>query len=83
MLTCEGLLVTTAGALLGSALLTIAIAVLAPLAQPYGVHLSLRPPAANEWLLLASILATGLIASLVPGWRAWRMALADGLTPRN
>ncbi len=30
-----------------------------------------------------SIVGTGLAASLVPGWRAWRMSLADGLTPRN
>lgn len=83
MLTAEGLLVTAAGLLLGSLLLTLAIALLAPLAQAYGVHLSLRPPTANEGWLLASILAAGLVASLVPGWRAWRMALADGLTPRN
>lgn len=83
MLTAEGLLVTAAGVLLGGLLLTLAITLLAPLAQTYGVQLSLRPPAANEWGLLASILATGLVASLVPGWRAWRMALTDGLTPRN
>jgi putative ABC transport system permease protein len=33
--------------------------------------------------LLLSIIGTGLVASLIPGWRAWRMSLADGLTPRN
>jgi putative ABC transport system permease protein len=84
MLTVEGLLVTTLGALAGVALLAAGILALAPLAQAhFGVHLALRPPAGNELLLLASILATGLFASLVPGWRAWRMSLADGLTPRN
>ena len=84
MLTAEGLLVTTLGVLLGSLLLLLGITALAPFAQTqFGIFLSLRPPTGNEWLLLAVIIATGLLASLVPGWRAWRMSLADGLTPRN
>ena len=29
------------------------------------------------------LILTGLAASLIPGWRAWRMSLADGLTPRT
>lgn len=84
MLTVEGFCVTLLGVLLGCGLLAAGIAVLAPLAQAhFGIHLSLRPFSGNELVLLASILATGLVASLVPGWRAWRMSLADGLTPRN
>jgi len=83
MLTAEGLLVTALGVLLGVALLTAGVAALAPFLQEYGVRLAPRPPAGNEWWLVASILATGLLASLVPGWRAWRMSLADGLTPRT
>ncbi len=84
MLTVEGLLVTALGMLAGAALLAAGIATLAPLAQAhFGVNLALRPPSGSELALLAAILATGLLASLVPGWRAWRMSLADGLTPRN
>jgi len=84
MLTFEGLLVTALGICFGIVLLAAGISGLAPLAQThFGMHLSLRPPGANELALLASILATGLLASLVPGWRAWRMSLADGLTVRN
>ncbi len=84
MLTIEGLLVTTLGVLAGIVLLVAGILALAPLAQAhFGVILSLRPPTANEIWLVLSILATGLAASLVPGARAWRLALADGLTPRN
>lgn len=84
MLTIEGLLVTTLGIVAGTALLVSGIAALAPLAQAhFGILISLRPPSGNELALLASILATGLLASLVPGWRAWRMSLADGLTPRS
>ena len=34
-------------------------------------------------LLLAAVLAAGFLASLVPGWRAYRLSLADGLSPRT
>jgi len=26
--------------------------------------------------------AAGAVASLIPGWRAYRLSLADGLSPR-
>lgn len=84
MLTAEGLLVTTLGVALGLGLLAAASYFFAPLLQAqFGIILQARLLAPGEWLLLSAILATGLIASLVPGWRAWRMSLADGLTPRN
>lgn len=84
MLTFEGLLVTTIGVLAGVALLAVALPAFAPLAEAhFGVHLSWRMLSGNEFALLASILATGLLANLIPGWRAWRMSLADGLTPRT
>lgn len=84
MLTAEGLLVTVLGVLLGCGLLFAAVLLLAPLAQTmFGIHLSARWLAMNEIVLLLSIVLTGLTASLVPGWRAWRMSLADGLTPRT
>jgi putative ABC transport system permease protein len=84
MLAIEGLLVTFLGILVGSAVLSAGLAALAPLAQArFGIQLLLGPPAGNELLLLAAIFVTGLLASLVPGARAWRMSLVDGLTPRN
>lgn len=84
MLVAEGLVVTVAGAVLGFLLMTLGIVLLAPLAQThFGIHLTSRAPAGNEIVLLLSIVATGLAASLVPGWRALRMSLADGLTPRT
>jgi len=35
-----------------------------------------------QWLLLAGLLLAGWAASLLPGWRAYRLSLADGLSPR-
>jgi len=41
-----------------------------------------RLPGGNELMLLGAVILTGMLASIVPGWRAWKMSLADGLTPR-
>lgn len=84
MLTVEGLSVTALGVLLGCGLLAAGTLAFAPWLQAqFGIVLAWRALSINEWWLLAAILATGLLASLVPAWRAWRMSLADGLTPRN
>lgn len=83
MLLAEGLLVTSIGAITGLALLAAASAVAAPwLLDQFGIVLTQRLPTVDELLLVAAIIATGLAASLFPAWRAWRMSLADGLTPR-
>ena len=83
MLTAEGLLVTTLGALLGLALLAAGSGLAAPwLLERFGVVLATRWPGSEELALIGAVILTGLLASLVPGWRAWRMSLADGLTPR-
>jgi putative ABC transport system permease protein len=85
MLTAEGVLVTAAGALLG-----LAAADRRQRTSPRPGCWSARRgarhalPGSEELALIAgAVIATGLLASLVPGWRAWRMSLADGLTPRN
>lgn len=83
MLTAEGVLVTALGTVVGLLLLALASEMAAPwLLERFGVVLASRWPAGGELELLGLVLATGLLASLVPGWRAWRMSLADGLTPR-
>ncbi|MFN3883131.1 MAG: ABC transporter permease [Rhodocyclaceae bacterium] len=83
MLVTEGLVITTLGVALGVLLVSAGIVLFAPFALThFSIHLPLRPPTANEIALMLSIIVTGLAASLVPGWRALRMSLADGLTPR-
>ena len=49
----------------------------------FSIGLQLGAPGAAEWTLMAAVLAGGLLASLVPGWRAYRLSLADGLSPRT
>lgn len=83
LLAIEGGLVTLIGVLFGSVLAVLGIAVLSPWLQAqFGLPLTLGLPTANEWLLLASLLAAGFVASLLPGLRAYRLSLADGLSPR-
>ena len=83
MLAAEGAVITLLGAVLGVAAVGLAIAAAAPWVQAqYGIALTLSPPGATQWGLLGAVLAAGFLASLVPGLRAYRLSLADGLSPR-
>jgi len=84
MLAAEGAMVTLLGVALGVAAVAAAVVALAPwLQSSYGVTLTLSAPSPAQWGLLAAVLAAGFVASLVPGWRAYRLSLADGLSPRS
>ena len=83
LLAAEGSLVTLAGAALGVLATVLLIAAAGPAIQArFGVSLSLSAPTAAQWLLLAGVVIAGMGASLVPGFRAYRLSLADGLSPR-
>lgn len=84
LLAAEGALVTTVGALAGAAAAALGVALAGPwVQQAFGITLRLSAPTATQWGLLAAVLAAGMLASLVPGWRAYRLSLADGLSPRS
>jgi putative ABC transport system permease protein len=84
LLAAEGALVTACGVLLGALASAIVIAALGGWVQSrFGIALQSRLPSASQYGLLAAILASGWLASLVPGFRAYRLSLADGLSPRN
>lgn len=83
LLALEGALVTLLGVLIGVAFTVLGIALLSPWLQAqFGLALRWGQPTLNEWMLLGSLLAAGWIASLLPGVRAYRLSLADGLSPR-
>jgi putative ABC transport system permease protein len=84
MLAAEGAMVTLAGVTLGVAAVAAAAVALAPwLQSSYGITLTLSAPTVAQWGLLGAVVAAGFLASLVPGWRAYRLSLADGLSPRS
>ena len=83
LLTLEGLMVTGGGLLLGLVLLYAASAAAAPFVQArLGIDLALRGLSSAELDWLAAIAVASLLACLIPGYRAYRLSLADGLTPR-
>ena len=84
LLAIEGALVTLAGALLGALAAAAAVLLAGPwLQQRFGITLLPAAPTAAQWGLFAAVLVAGMLASLVPGWRAYRLSLADGLSPRT
>lgn len=83
LLAGEGLLVTLLGALLGMLTTGFFIALAAPWAQMhYGINLKLSAPSQAQLILFAAVVGAGAVASLIPAWRAYRLSLADGLSPR-
>ena len=84
LLALEGLLITVIGVTIGVLLTVVLIAAAGPWVQAqFGIGLKLSAPSATESALLASVLTAGLLASLIPGLRAYRLSLADGLSPRT
>lgn len=83
LLALEGLLMTISGIVIGIAALAGTVVALGPwLQSAFGLSVQLAQPTATHWMLLAALLAAGLLASLLPGWRAYRLSLADGLSPQ-
>jgi putative ABC transport system permease protein len=83
LLALEGGLVTLAGVALGVLGCWAAVAGLSGWIQgQFGLTLTAAAPGAPEWRLIGALVAGGWLASLVPGWRAYRLSLADGLSPR-
>jgi putative ABC transport system permease protein len=83
LLAAEGALITACGVLLGAAAQFVAIALLRGWVQThFGIALQARLPSTEELVLLAAVLLGGWLASLVPGVRAYRLSLADGLSPK-
>ena len=83
LLVLEGAVVTAAGALLGVLVALAGQAIAGPwLQQQAGVSLRWGTPALTQWAVLAAVVVAGMLASLLPAWRAYRLSLADGLSPR-
>ena len=84
LMTLEAALMAAIGALLGLLLLYVGLVFAQPLVnRAYGLWLPITPPGLRElWVLIAVVLA-GAIVSLLPGLRAYRLSLADGMMVRN
>lgn len=83
LLLAEGTLVAALGVAFGALLVAASTFGLGPWIQShYGIVLDASVPTAAEWQLVGEIVAAGVVASLVPAWRAYRLSLVDGLSPK-
>lgn len=74
---------TAARTVLGALACAVAIAALGPWSTRLGLAFHLDWPTATEWGLLSLVVLCGTLEALLRGWRAYRMSLADGLSPRG
>jgi len=83
LLAAESTLLTVFGLALGSLLVVVAIVGGGPLVETrFGILLGLGPPTPAEWRLAGAVLLAGFLASLLPGYNAYRRSLADGMMVR-
>lgn len=79
----EAGLLLSAGIILGYVLMTLTLLAAAPLLiARYGLSISTGLPTQPELLLIAAVFCFGMLASIVPAMRVYKMTLADGLSIR-
>ncbi|MEN9628398.1 MAG: hypothetical protein RJA10_1625 [Pseudomonadota bacterium] len=84
LLTIEAALVTLAGSVVGAMVSAAAVWAAGPwLQMRFGITLQPGLPTPAQWALWGAIIAAGMLAGLIPGVRAYRLSLADGLSPRS
>ncbi len=79
----EAVFITVAGALLGVGLLYGLLLLGAPALQAhFGLFVEIAWPSGRELGILGLVLGLGCLVGLVPGYRIYRITLADGMTVR-
>jgi putative ABC transport system permease protein len=84
LLVAEAALLAALGVLAGVALLYTGLAAARPFVeQAFGLYLDLAWLDAREALILAGVVATGTLVGVLPGLRAYRHSVVDGMTVRT
>lgn len=79
----EACALTLLGILVGLSLLYGALLMAQPaILSAMGIFVAVGILSAHEMMLLALVLAAGFLVGLIPGYRAYRLSLADGLSIR-
>ncbi len=83
LLMSEAAILACAGAALGMAATYAALAAVRPqIGERFGIYITIGLPGTFEAVIVGAILLAALVTGLVPAWRAYRNALADGMTIR-
>ncbi len=84
LLEFEAALLAAAGVAAGFLLAFGGLALAAPaLERRFGLFVHIGPPGGYDLAIAAAVVAAGLLAGLLPAWRAYRNSLADGLSLRT
>ncbi|MDQ8699182.1 ABC transporter permease [Hyphomicrobium sp. LHD-15] len=84
LLVVEGTLLTLAGVILGTLLLYISLYALRPVIdRAYGLDVNIGLPSTSDLTILAAIVLAGVVASVLPALRAYRLSVADGMMIRT
>lgn len=84
LLTAESGLLALAGAFLGLGLLYGVLFALRPLLDArFGLYVEIGAPGIRDGVILAAVVGAGVLAGLIPAWRAYRRSLADGMSIRS
>ena len=74
---------TLLGSLTGLALLYLLLLMGQPMVESrFGIFIAIGGLSSHEWMLLGAVLGAGVLVGVIPGYRAYRMSLADGLSLR-
>ena len=83
LLLMEGAALSLSGVVLGWLASWVGILACQDWAQSrWGIHMHAGWPSDNQALLMLGLTLAGVLASLLPAWRAYRLSLADGLSPK-
>jgi putative ABC transport system permease protein len=84
MLVLEAALMAAIGAVLGLALLYLGLVIAQPIVDAsFGLWLPIDAPSLREVWVMLGVVAAGVIVSLLPALRAYRLSLADGMMVRT
>jgi putative ABC transport system permease protein len=83
LLVAESGLLSLVGSLLGIGLVYALVLFLQPIVEAqFGLFLPIKPLGAMEQGYVVAVVLAGLLIGLIPAWKAYRNALADGLAMR-
>ncbi len=84
LLLLEGAVLSVVGVALGWLASWSGIRAAQDVAQSrWGLHVHAGWPSEPQLWLMLGLIGAGLLASLLPAWRAYRLSLADGLSPQD
>jgi putative ABC transport system permease protein len=80
LLASESLLFAVVGSVLGLALFFISIFFSQPLLNEYGLHVSLTSFGIEQMLFIVLVISASLLIGCIPGYRAYKHSLVDGMS---